>query len=122
MQPLALSLALFALVTLGGCREDEISAIEPIFTIHVRDDGLEPDNVSLRVPDNAAVTVVNDTDETCMFSFGPWVNDLEAAAHTEASAHFAASDAGVSSASMECKGRPDLTGRIEVLPGTGSAE
>ncbi len=112
-------LALFVLILstwlLASCEGEGEGdeAEQPILDIRVTTEGLEPNTVNVRVPDQLTLNVENATASACLFHLGPWIR-LDVASESQASMSFLiATEVEGERTEMGCEDR-GLTGQVEV--------
>jgi hypothetical protein len=88
----AIAAAALLLVACGD--DDDSDAGLDLIDVRVTDSGIEPDNFRLFAPAEYRLAVRNDSDETCSFSLGTLVRDLEVAAGSSGSVRFSTVDTG----------------------------
>lgn len=71
------------LMLLVACADDEgaddDSPVADTVTVTVHDDGIDPADMQLRVPDRVLLVVHNDSVTDCRFALGPFLRDLDVA-------------------------------------------
>ncbi len=108
----------------GGDRsDDDIEAPVNVLDVTVREDGLSPATVEVRVPDHYQLVVTNETDQECVFDLGPWVRALAVPAGESAQIDFQVPpEEPDGETDMGCQGSDEQTGSVRVLAATALEE
>jgi hypothetical protein len=90
------------------------------YEVRVTEQGVEPRDLVLRVPDRAFLVVDNDRTEPCVFTLGPWVRGLAVPPDDSANMGFTVTGNPEDRAAMGCEGR--MSGTVTVRDATAVSE
>ena len=109
----SLGVLILSMCLLASCEDERDEAEQPILAVRVTADGLEPETLTVRVPEQLTLNVENATDSACIFHLGPWIR-LDVPPGSQASMSFLiATEIDGERTEMGCEDR-GVTGQVDV--------